>query len=128
MTSYSLTKTGSLLYTNAAVKGKSVIFHIKLLVDTGSTFTIMPWGHLAMSGLEPLLNVESVQIITASGTVIAPRVRVEWFSCLGVPLKSFSVVAHTLPSGLSSVGILGMDFLRIAKAQIDVFNCQASTL
>lgn len=81
-----------------------------------------------MSGLEPSLTFDSIQIIAASGTIIAPRVRMEWFSCLGLSLKTFPVIAHTLPSGLSRVGILGMDFLRIAKAQIDVFNSQVATL
>lgn len=127
MTTYPLTKTGSLLYTNAAVKGKNGIFHIKLLVDTGSTYTIMPWGHLAMSGLEPSLNIDSIQITTASGIIIAPRVRADWFSRCGLVLKSFPVVAHTLPSGLSSNGILGMDFLRAAKSQIDIFNSLLAT-
>ncbi len=127
MTTYPLTQSGSLLYTNAALKGKNGVFHIRLLVDTGSTYTIMPWGHLAMSGLEPSLKVDSVQITAASGTIIAPRVRADWFSCCGLLLKSFPVIAHTLPSGLSSIGILGMDFLRAAKSQIDVFNSQLST-
>jgi predicted aspartyl protease len=120
MKTYKLEKIGRLLFTKGAVKGEEGVFHFKLLVDTGSTYTILPWEYLSTAGVISLPSVGRAQIITASGTIFAPKVKVGWFSCLGLSYKSFPVVAHTLPLDLSEFGILGMDFLRKAQAKIDV--------
>jgi len=127
MKTYQLSKMGKLLHTTGAVKCKTGIASIDLLVDTGSTFTILPWEHLIAIGYEPATQVDTVRILAANGYVIAPRYKSEWFSCLGLSFKSFPIVVHTLPSRLSSFGLLGMDFLHRAKAQIDVFHGQIIT-
>jgi predicted aspartyl protease len=124
MKKYRLTKVGMLLRTTGAVKCKTGIASIDLLVDTGSTYTILPWEHLIAIGYEPTMQLDTVRIFTASGYVVAPRFKSEWFSCFGLSFKSFPIVIHTLPSRLSGFGLLGMDFLYRAKAQIDVFHGQ----
>jgi predicted aspartyl protease len=94
-----------------------------LLVDTGSTFTILPWEHLGTIGIEPIMSkVGETRIVTASGVIIAPKFKVDWLSCFGFMFESFPVVVYTLPEQMFRFGILGMDFLRHAKAHIDVFN------
>ncbi|MFQ5627239.1 MAG: retroviral-like aspartic protease family protein [bacterium] len=121
MKTYTLKRIGQLLFTTGAVQGKTAVADFTSLVDTGSTYTILPFEHLLTIGYEPLLAEKKVRIITASGLVYAPKFKLDWISCFGVQLNSFSVVAHTLPSNLSGFGILGMDFLRPARVQIDVF-------
>jgi predicted aspartyl protease len=121
---YNLKRIGSLLYTTGAAKGKGGIVNFTLLADTGSTYTILPWEHLSSIGLESLMAEGETRITTASGIVIAPQFKVEWFSCCGLLLDSFPVVAHTLPDQMSRFGILGMDYLRRARAKIDIFNAQ----
>ncbi|MDZ7292414.1 MAG: retropepsin-like domain-containing protein [candidate division KSB1 bacterium] len=121
---YKLKRIGQLLFATGAVKGKDAIATFIVLVDTGSTYTILPWERLLAIGFEPAFAAGNVKIVTASGIVIAPVFKVEWLSCCGLLLPSFPVVAHTLPAEMSRFGILGMDFLRQAKAHIDVFNAQ----
>lgn len=108
--------------TTAAVKGNNGVANVKLLVDTGSTFTILPREHLVTLGLDLGAQEVFVRILTGSGYIIAPQIRVEWFSCCGFLLKAFPIVAHTLPTGMSQIGLLGMDFLQAAKARIDTHN------
>jgi aspartyl protease family protein len=93
-------------------------------VDTGSTYTILPWEQLTAIGLATYATDEQVRLTTANGIIVAPRIKSEWFSCLGHTFDSFPVVAHTLPSDLAKFGILGMDFMRQARVRIDVHDAQ----
>jgi predicted aspartyl protease len=77
-------------------------------------------------GLDTPLTDKKVRIVTASGIVYAPKIKVDWFSCLGQTFKSFPIVVHTLPPGLSAFGLLGIDFLRQAKVRIDLFDRSVS--
>jgi len=60
MRTYLLKKYGSLFYTTATIKGKNDIVSCKLLIDTGSTYTILPWELLYNIGAEPTLSTERV--------------------------------------------------------------------
>jgi aspartyl protease family protein len=121
---YKLKRIGQLLFTTGVIKGDRGVVYFTLLVDTGSTYTILPWEQLTTVGLESSVTDEKVQLTTASGIVIAPRIKTVWFSCLGLKLDSFPVVAHTLPLDLAKFSILGMDFMRRARVQIDVYKSQ----
>lgn len=61
-------------------------------------------------------------MITANGIVLAPRVKVDWISSLSIKFEPFFIVAHSLPTGLYPKGLLGMDFLKKAKAIINTFQ------
>jgi predicted aspartyl protease len=84
---------------------------LRLLVDTGSVFTILPVEVLESVGCSPAASEEHVRIITGSGYLIAPKVGVAWFQSLGQKVDRMAVVAHTLPIGSVVDGLLGMDFL-----------------
>lgn len=62
----------------------------------------------------------TIRIVTASGIIISPVVKLSRFNCLGAEFKNFPVVAHTLPSGTFVDGLLGMDFLNHVGAVIDI--------
>ena len=118
--SYPLTRTGTLLLTRAAVAGPAGTKVINLLVDTGSTYTILPVEVLESIGLSPAESEEHERIATGSGYVIAPKVRVKSLSTLGKEFRRVVVIAHTLPFGGPIDGLLGMDILCRLKARIAV--------
>jgi aspartyl protease family protein len=118
--SYTLTRTGNLLIARAAVTGPAGTRVINLLVDTGSTFTILPVEVLESIGLSPAETKEHERIATGSGYIIAPKLRVRSFNTLGKKFSRFSVIAHTLPFGGPVDGLLGMDILFRIKARIAV--------
>ena len=70
---------------------------MRLLVDTGSVYTVLPVEVLESVSCSPAATTEHVRLITGSGYLIAPRVRVSWFQCLGQKVDQMEVVAHTLP-------------------------------
>lgn len=116
---YSLQRIGQLFSLRAVVSGTQGTRALRLLLDTGSTYTILPNEVLSSIGLDPFASKERVRIITGSGYLIAPRVQVQRFDCLGYRIEGFKVVGHTIPPDSFVDGLLGMDFLMQAKAVID---------
>ncbi len=108
---YRLEKHGSLLMTRAFVEGQSGKAYPKLLIDTGSTYTILSQEMLESIGSSPATATQRQRIITGSGYQIAPVVLLNSFSCFGKFLKDFYILGHTLPFGVYVDGLLGMDFL-----------------
>jgi len=120
MRKYWLPRIGNLYLTRAAVKGPLAVSVLRLLVDTGSTYTILPVEVLEALGCDPATSQERVRITTASGYLLAPQVVVSWLQALGKKRRNFRVVAHTLPSAGPIDGLLGMDFLVAIRARIDL--------
>lgn len=118
MKRYLLEKQGKLFFTRGMAKGIEGLLSLRFLVDTGSTYTILPWEGLEAIGYTPAESKDRVRIITADGYIVAPRVRIEWLSALGNRIDEFQVVVHSLPSGIYAKGLLGMDFLSKIKAII----------
>jgi predicted aspartyl protease len=115
---YTLTRIGNLFIASAAVKGPAGTKVINLLLDTGSTYTILPVEVLESIGISPAASAEHERIATGSGYIIAPKVTVRSFSTLGKEFRRTKVIAHTLPFGGPIDGLLGMDILYRLKAKI----------
>jgi predicted aspartyl protease len=126
MKRYRLVDSGALLITKAAIAGPEGTKILSLLVDTGSSYTIIPVEVLESCGCSPAEAKKHLRIVTGSGFVVAPVVQINWFSTLGIKIDNFSVVAHTLPFSGPIDGLLGMDFLRRVKARIDLENNPSS--
>jgi len=122
MKKYVLKKSGALYYTKAAVKGVTGILNVDLLIDTGATYTLFPVESLEMYGYDIVASKEKVRLITASGFILAPKIKVQWLQVLDCKFNFFPVVAHTLPPEMYFKGILGMDFIKQARAVIDIFQ------
>jgi len=93
---------------------------LRLLLDTGSTYTVLPVEVLEALGCDPAGSKKHVRITTGSGYVLAPEVIVASFQALGRTRRNFHAVAHTLPPAGPIDGLLGMDFLTSIKARIDL--------
>lgn len=115
---YTLARVGNLLVTRAAVSGPEGTKVINLLVDTGSTYTILPVEVLESVGLSPTQSTEHERIATGSGYIMAAKVKVERLHTLGRQFRRVITIAHTLPFGGTIDGLLGMDLLCRMKAKI----------
>ena len=98
--------------------GKTVV--LRLLVDTGASCTMIPIEAAERVGCDTHHPLRTLRIVAANGVIVAPVVKLARFSCLGVALTGFQVVAHTLPSGTYVDGLLGMDFLSCVGAVLDI--------
>lgn len=117
---YQLEKIGNLLVCKAALIGNGNVEIAKYLIDTGSTYTIIPVELLSSVGYELTTVKEHVRLIAGSGYIIAPYLNVRGFQELGNLFKNFKVVAHTLPPNKITRGVIGMDFLIQSNAVIHI--------
>jgi predicted aspartyl protease len=92
---------------------------LRLALDTGATSTLINVGPLAAVGYDPSLSPDRVQVTTGSGVEYVPRVTVSRFASLGKERADFSVLSHTLPPSATIDGLLGLDFLRGQRLEID---------
>ena len=70
---------------------------IKMALDTGASYTIIPLETAIAIGYNPALSKKHIEITTASGVVIVP--------------KNFEVICHDLPFQSPVKGLLGLNFL-----------------
>ena len=84
---------------------------IKMALDTGATFTMIPPEIARDIGHDPTLSKKRIEISTASGSVLVPILKVKSISCLGTRLKNVEVVCHNLPPESPVQGLLGLNFL-----------------
>lgn len=123
--SYKLIRRGKILLVRATFGGeKRKVVDVRLLVDTGSTYTILPIESVERLGYDTLHPIRKERLIAASGIIWAPVIQLSWFNCLGVTLKNFQAIAHTLPPGILADGLLGMDFLTQCKATISIADAK----
>jgi predicted aspartyl protease len=97
---------------------------VKLMIDTGATYTVLPPDLLAELGCDLTKPNRIVNIAAAGGMIKVPIIRVPWFNCLGQRVELFSVLALKLPAAAAVDGLLGMDFLKMQGAIIDVKRSQ----
>ena len=119
---YKAEKRGALLLIRAFIEGTSGKAYPKLLLDTGSAYTLISQEILESIGCSPALPKRTQRIITGNGYEIVPVVSVNQFHCLGSLLENFEIFAHTLPFGAYVDGLLGMDFLNKFETEIKLYS------
>ena len=93
-----------------------------MALDTGATYTMIPWDIAEAVGYEPAYSKRKVTIITASGVEKAPLIVVDKISALGKEAKDVECVVHDLPEASRIDGLLGLSFLKRFKICIDFRN------
>ena len=92
---------------------------IRVALDTGATYTMIPWKTAEVLGLEPELSKEKIEIITASGVEKAPLVTLNSILVLGKRIEGVEVVVHDLPPKSYVDGLLGLKLLVELRLKID---------
>lgn len=95
---------------------------IRVALDTGATYLMIPWQVAEALGYEPEKSKEKVSLITASGVETAPVIQIKKVKFLGEHLENVPAVCHDLPPKSYVVGLLGSSFLRHFKVTIDYPN------
>ncbi|MEG5014723.1 MULTISPECIES: retropepsin-like aspartic protease [unclassified Microcoleus] len=97
---------------------------VRLLVDTGSSFTILPVQVLQNLGYDTRNPLRRQELVTGQGRIYVPVINVSWFNCVGQLIENFEIVAHDIPPNLRIDGLLGMDFLTRFQAVISVGDAE----
>ena len=92
---------------------------MRLALDTGATQTIIDDKLLRLAGYSPELSTEKVEIRTASGLEQAAEITLDKIEALEQERTNFVVLSHALPEGARIDGLLGLDFVRDRKLEVD---------
>jgi len=95
---------------------------LRLALDTGATYTMIPWEIARALGSHPERSRRQVQLLTASGLVYAPLVTLNEVRALGQSVQKLDALVHDLPPDARVDGLLGLNFLRHFKLTLDFPN------
>ena len=90
-----------------------------LALDTGAVQTMISNRILASIGYSTDATASDIQIRTASGIESVAEIALDKIEALDQERLAFPVLAHTLPEGARVDGLLGLDFLREQKLEVD---------
>lgn len=92
---------------------------LKMVLDTGATYCMMPWHIAEELGYEPALSRKHVPINTANGQIHVPMIIVESMMVLGKKAENCEMLIHDLPETSRVDGLIGLNFLKHCKLSID---------
>jgi aspartyl protease family protein len=111
MTEFKFDPKASSIILRAVVEG-DVARIVTVILDTGSSFTHLPWRILEAVGYDPGTSKESEKVVTPTGVEIPPKVKVKRIQALGKTAEDVEVLCHDLPPEAKVDGLLGLNFLR----------------
>ncbi len=92
---------------------------VRLALDTGAMDSMISASALFILGYDSSFIKDRIQLTTGSGVKWVPRMVLSQINALDLTRKDYSVLCHTLPSSATVDGVLGLDFLRDHKLEID---------
>ncbi len=95
---------------------------LRLALDTGATPTLINSDMLLSIGYDSAGSQSRVQITTASGLEEVPQINLRRLAALGKELTDFPVLSFTLPPSSGGDGLLGLDFFRVKRLEINFKN------
>ena len=84
---------------------------VRLLVDTGATYTMIPLKAALAVGIDPSVVTQRIPLVTVSAVEYAPLITLASLHCLGHHLHNVQVVCHDLPPQSAVDGLLGLSVL-----------------
>jgi len=119
---YSLIRKGNIFITKASVRYRTDFGRLTLIVDTGSSRTLISRFELESMSCNIVSSSKIQRLVTASGIVDAPMFTIDSFFCFGKRIDNFEIVAYDLPRESFVDGLLGMDFMSSFDISISTKN------
>lgn len=111
-------KFGSVIIS-ARVSGPAGSAPVRMVVDTGASYTMIRPDLLRAVGYDPSVSTSIQPMTTVSGTGSAPSLLVDSLEALGLKRSLVTVVAHALPPQARIDGLLGLKFFRGLELNIN---------
>lgn len=102
-----------------AITGPQGTREINAALDTGASFTSIPWDVARDIGYDPATVTDRVELITGSGIILTPLLTAQDVSLGGLHASDCRVICHDLPEIGGLEGVLGESFLKRFKVTID---------
>jgi len=109
----------SIIICHGEVIGPKLELSVKMALDTGATYTIIPIEAAVAVGCDPSRSKKRIEITTGSGVEYVPLIIIPQFRAFGMRVKNLEVICHNLPTQSPIEGLLGLNFLNKSKLIID---------
>lgn len=109
----------NIVICHAEITGPKRELSLKMALDTGATFTMIPIEAALAIGCNPLKARRKIDIITGGSIEYVPVITIPKFRAFGFELRNMEVVIHNLSTQSPVEGLLGLNFLKKAGAVID---------
>lgn len=119
MAEFKFDSTQSIIICHAEIISPKIDFSLKMAVDTGATYTMIPIEAAIAIGRNPLRSPRKIEITTSSGIEWVPLIIVPKFKAFGIEVRNIELVCHNLPPQSPVEGLIGLNFLKKAKVIID---------
>jgi predicted aspartyl protease len=105
-------KNATAIILTPLIRGRKGICRIEMLLDTGATFTMIPWDIAEKLGYDPARSRKRIHLLTVSTSEVVPLITVEAIELYGHKVRNVEVACHDLPPASRVEGLLGLNFLR----------------
>ncbi len=95
---------------------------IDMVLDTGATYTMIPWEIAEVLGYEPASCKQKIELVTASGVEKVPCITLQSISISEKNVNDVKAIVHDLPAKSYVDGLLGLSFLKQCILSIDFKN------
>ncbi|MBI2583178.1 MAG: retroviral-like aspartic protease family protein [Candidatus Aenigmarchaeota archaeon] len=112
MSKYLFDKDSSVIVLDVFIGNKGIRKKIRMALDTGATYVMIPWEVAEILELKPELSKERIETVTASGVEKVPLVNLEIVRVLDKEARTIRAIVHDLPSRSYVDGLLGLSFLK----------------
>ena len=116
---YKIDPDAPIIVLSITLEGEDAEKKIDMALDTGATYTMIPWEIAEILGYNPGASKERIPLITASGVERAPLITLKSISVLGKGADNVQTVVHNLPEKSYVDGLLGLSFLKRFRLSLD---------
>lgn len=109
----------SIIICHAEIAGPKTELFLKMALDTGATYTMVPFEAAEAIGCSPSRSQRKIEITMGSGIEYVPIITVPKFRAFGIEIKNMEVICHNLPTPCPVEGLLGLNFFKEAKIIIN---------
>ena len=118
MTEFKFNPNDPVIIVDVVIKGR-ITETLKMALDTGATYLMIPWRISESLGLKAEISKEKISMTTASGTEQAPLVTLKSVKAFGKEKKKIKAMVHDLPPTAYVDGLLGLSFMKNFKWEIN---------
>ena len=127
MSIFVLNPKAQIILVNADIIGHEGTHTIRMIFDTGASFTMIHPDVLVRIGCEPT-TLKKQKITTASGIEFVSFITIPEIRVLGERATNLEISVHDLPSNLPAEGLLGLNFLRNFNLHLNFLDNQLEVI
>ena len=117
--SFPLDPAKPILPVDVLVEGPHGRQLLRMALDTGATYTMVPVGMMRAIGYDPAASPARIEFIAAGSVEYKPLVVVRAVHAYGIRVPRLEVVCHDLPPQSPVRGLLGLNFIKHVSLHLD---------